>query len=71
MTGLLSLSFPGYCGARTLRRTIGQECDANVTLPREVEPSRANDADLVLLDDAGIGHAGGWEKQIDPEQTAR
>jgi hypothetical protein len=43
------------------RATIGQECDVQVALASDAAPHRANDGDLVLLDDAGIGHADGRE----------
>jgi hypothetical protein len=38
-------------------RTIGQECDSGVALVCDAGAHQRNDIDLVLLDDAGIGHA--------------
>jgi hypothetical protein len=71
MTDLLFLSsVPRYFRAPARRRTIGQECDRHVTLPREAGPRRSNDVDLVLLDDAAIVHAGSWEFMSIPAQTA-
>jgi hypothetical protein len=39
------------------RATIGQEYDFNVALVSDANTHRVDDGDLVLLDDAGIGHA--------------
>jgi hypothetical protein len=71
MTASCFSAVPRYFRAPAPRRTIGQECDRNVTLPWEAGPCRANDADLVLLDDADIGHAGIWEFASIQAQTAR
>jgi hypothetical protein len=45
------LSIPDYCGARTVRPTIGQEGDRNLIRASEVEAGRGYDADLILLAD--------------------
>jgi hypothetical protein len=38
------------------RATIGQEGDLHVTLVSDAAPHQAEDGDLILLDDAEIGH---------------
>jgi hypothetical protein len=45
------LSIPDYCGARTVRPTIGQEGDRNLIRASEVEAGGGYDADLILLAD--------------------
>jgi hypothetical protein len=40
-----------------VRATIGQECDARLTLASEILRSPPYDADLILLDDAVLVHA--------------
>jgi len=57
MTALLYAFTASQCDAPAVCATIGQECDARVTLACEELESRAADADLVLLVDARIGHA--------------
>jgi len=52
------------------RATIGQECEFQVALVSDAAPRRADDGDLVLLDDAGIGHADAEEKRLISTQTA-
>jgi hypothetical protein len=70
MTDLL-LSLFRYCGARSSRRTIGQEGHRGVTLVREIDPGPANDADLIPLDDAAIGQEGLREKRATRARSVR
>jgi hypothetical protein len=52
------------------RATIGQECDLQVALESDPAPHRADDGDLVLLDDAEMGHADAQEKRLISTRTA-
>src|SRR5262249_24408001 len=70
MTDLLCVSNLRYCRASARGRTIGQKRDRRVTLVCETSPCRADERRLVLLDDAGLGHAGGVEiRSIAPKLT--
>jgi hypothetical protein len=60
------VSISRFCG----RATIGQECDRKVTLVSDAPPHQATDGDLVLLDDAGIGHEDIPEIRLIPAETA-
>jgi hypothetical protein len=51
-------------------RTIRQECDREVALVWEIRPSGAYDVDLVLLDDARLGHPGIAELRSIATQSA-
>jgi len=62
---------PRYFRAPAPGRTIGQEGDRRVTLPLQANPCQVNGADLVLLDEAGIAHAGGCEITSIQAQTVR
>jgi hypothetical protein len=57
MTDLLFVCITLLLSRVETPQTIGQECDSNVALASEGTAHRPNDEDLVLLDDAGIGHA--------------
>jgi hypothetical protein len=48
----------GYCGSRAQGETIGQKRDPRLGQVRDSRDTRTNDGDLVLLDDAVIGHQG-------------
>jgi hypothetical protein len=51
------------------RATIGQECDLHVTLVSDAATHQADDGDLILLDDAEIGHEDTAEIRWIPGQT--
>jgi hypothetical protein len=47
-----------YCPSRVPGETIGQKRDLRLRQVRDSRGSRTNDGDLVLSDDALLGHQG-------------
>jgi len=47
-----------YCRSRVQGETIGQKRDLRLRQVRDSRDSRTNDGDLILSDDAVIGHQG-------------
>jgi hypothetical protein len=70
MTASLCVESRSQLSRVTTRATIGQECDWNVIFVSDAVPHRADDGDLVLLDDAGIGHEATAEIRSIRAQTA-
>jgi hypothetical protein len=56
MTDLLISVFVRQCRASTLCGTIGQEGEDRLRLASDFEPVHADERDLILLDDAAVGH---------------
>jgi hypothetical protein len=50
-----------YSGAPARVETIGQECDPRVRLVKEERRDPEEESDLILSDDAAVGHEGGWK----------
>jgi len=51
--------------------TIEQETDPTLTLAPDAPPCRADEGDLVLLDDAPVGHQNGPETMSIPLRISR
>ena len=47
-----------YCRSRVQGETIGQKRDPRLRQVRDSQDIRTNDGDLILSDDAVIGHQG-------------
>jgi hypothetical protein len=70
MTDLL-LCDASYCRSHTQGETIGQKRDLQLRPERDVRGIPPDDRDLVLSDDAAIGHQDVSETRSRESQTAR
>src|SRR5215471_18696295 len=71
MTDLLFVCITLLLSRAAAAQTIGQECDSSVALASDEAAHRRYDEDLVLLDDAGIGHADRRESRTIWSETGR
>jgi hypothetical protein len=58
LTSLLLRSHESYSRSRAHGETIGQKRDPQLRRVRDAQDIRTNDGDLVLSDDAVVGHPG-------------